>query len=212
MYQPLDKNASVVAVAPDWKRVIMVREPIDRFLSGVFDKCLRKRDAADMQGHCPISAYTKMRTKEWFANITNQRDVIGRVLDLVEKAKDDAGVVGNKIDPHFSGQPHYCGNRKQMQWDHVAVYDAERLDEGFRGILQATGMSEDNMKGWGPYKNETMLEVGQYHKTLRTQSTFERMHNVLTPDLAKRIAKAYEADYKLFPVLRTRVPDWVFTG
>jgi hypothetical protein len=59
MYTPYPANASALLHDRQWRKAIMVRDPLDRLLSGVLDKCVRRlftQADGTVADHCPGAA------------------------------------------------------------------------------------------------------------------------------------------------------------
>jgi len=219
-YQPLTTNASVVVTSPDWFRVILVRNPLDRFLSGIIHKCFEEKPKALGLGppkleNCPVPAWRREkevldRPQEWFASVDAVRHVMRRVIDQLRNVLLHRTNGRIRIpDHHFTPQALYCGTVKGVQWDHVAVYDVQNQDSVVRTLLRVAKLPEEAMEGWGSGLNETITGMRRYHTTLRDQSPDERLKSIYTPDIAADVVRLYAADYQKYPELRRTLPAWL---
>ncbi|GMH42629.1 hypothetical protein BSKO_10548 [Bryopsis sp. KO-2023] len=176
---------------PEWKRIIFVRDPVARFLSGYLSRIVAG--------------------KEYFrANVTEGAEMptIEQVLETFEALTLKERRV---LDVHFRPQSTSCntvrGNRcflPTTRFDFVAR--VESLDDDLKDMLTSMDLWESyGASGWGPNGDLSFPEYNiftqekkKYVDSMRETHAAEKIHQYLTQDMIRRLLEFYKDDYDVF--------------
>jgi len=181
----------------DVSRVVMLRDPLERLLSGYLDKCahgLRRK----MEGHCESMS------------IFNETDM---TMQIRENPKQlfAAYVDGFplKWNIHFFPQSMYC----DLLFRHADDYDfVGRMDQGFYGQLQnmASKFGEGNKLSEAfdkVFDVSFQLSVGRGNGNVGTETqALKHVKNYFTAASVRRALEYFAVDYIR---LGLKIPGWV---
>ncbi|GMH42627.1 hypothetical protein BSKO_10546 [Bryopsis sp. KO-2023] len=181
---------------PEWKRIIFVRDPVARFLSGYLSRIVA--------------------AKEYFrVNVTEGAEMptIEQVVETFEALtlKERRSSYSRVLDVHFRPQSASCntvrGNRcflPTTRFDFVAR--VESLDDDLKDMLTSMDLWESyGASGWGPNGDLSFPEYNiftqekkKYVDSMRETHAAEKIHQYLTQDMIRRLMELYKDDYDVF--------------
>ncbi|GMH42626.1 hypothetical protein BSKO_10545 [Bryopsis sp. KO-2023] len=182
---------------PEWKRIIFVRDPVARFLSGYLNKVV-----ALQQYH---------RVKWEGAEMPTIEQVVETFEAITPKER-------KRLDVHFRPQSVICNtvgrNKSESSgfWDGIPttrfdfVARVESLDDDLKDMLTSMDLWESyGASGWGPNGDLALPEYDIYTRqrkehvdTTRETHAAEKIHQYLTQDLIRRVQQLYQDDYDVF--------------
>ena len=112
--QPIESSASWFVQRADYKKVVIIRDPADRFVSAVADKCVRsymrdiRKGMKEVAVHCPMPRGFKEKLPNGFN--PNKLDAwVPRVIEELERLSLLRGPLWyQSIDAHFKPQAAYA--------------------------------------------------------------------------------------------------------
>lgn len=166
-----DEDIYRMYTSPEVHRVILLRDPIERFVSGYFEKVVT--------GIMPKSA----RRNQFQATTQD----IHRFLELSHTwIRND----------HLGLQSNYCGLRNYglRHWNIIRVYDKYHMQDVIKDLSERLNFAE-HIHGWGEHGNESMYEVftsHAYHGKSDPGKSF------LTRSICYRLVHIFFEDYATF--------------
>eukprot|EP01084_Bolivina_argentea_P104976 187927_1 len=176
----------------NWTKIVIIREPLERLLSGFLDRCLWVYE-------------TYENTNECFGEVTNNftfSDFVERIIDKT-KRKDYI------TNPHYWPQSWFCELDKYLnEYQFVIKYDYYSIGKYVLELLKYVNLS-DYYYHWGEYFNETMF-TDSVHVTYEggneLQSKVKFYKQYYTKQLAVKCLKLFQDDYQLF---NFSYPEWI---
>ncbi|GMH42634.1 hypothetical protein BSKO_10553 [Bryopsis sp. KO-2023] len=167
---------------PEWKRIIFVRDPVARFLSGYLNKVVAKQQ------------YFRVNWKG------KETPTIEQVVETFESLTPNEK---NRLDNHFRSQSSRC-DVSNTRFDFMARI--ESLDDDLKDMLTSMDLWESyGASGWGPNGDLALAEYDIYTMqrkehvdTTRETHAAEKIHQYLTQDVIRRVQELYKDDYDVF--------------
>lgn len=156
--------------SPALLRFAVVREPLDRFVSGFLDKCVKQRPTVV----CPVSVSVGSPV------------TVAQLADAVLKALEAASPP--TINEHFLPQHYFCG-----LYSHHSLYRIFRYEDMLPSLIAVGAdldVSEKQRATWLAAVNEFVAVNDSPHKSRR-----DDLDSWLTPARVTRIQRFYAADY-----------------
>lgn len=179
--QPFAARATMVMNDPHVTRVVVVRDPIARFLSGFRNKC-DLNDVKPYDGpHCPV------RVKDRRAGVP----LMDQVIEVLERTPV------TEFNDHFMPQFLFCGLRLTWQlfmpiWfdemEHAKAAVLQRLAAGAGGQSRAARLFEDAASKF----------LTSTHAANRLGSHVNTQWTDLTRTRFERLVRIYQDDYRFF--------------
>ena len=186
---PRPRNAAERLMNSDtWKSLVVLRDPLERLVSGFEDKCNR-----DHRHWCEGSKTTDFRV---FARRIMRNIRIGKVFS---------------INPHFRPQYAQCALEEYFDfYDYVIYFDEASIGEQTLSMMRDEGI-EQIYFNWNGHQNETLFSSSTKHanKNSSGHSPEERgafYSNYFDKEFANKVMNAFEKDYK---VLGFKKPQWI---
>ena len=176
----------------DWIKAVIIRDPLERLLSGFLDRCLWLVETYGF-------------TKECFGNITKQFSFNEFVQRMINKTKHRDYIT----NPHYWPQSWSCQLREYLsEYQFVIKYDYYSIGAETLHFLNYVNLSQYYYK-WGQYFNETMFS-DTVHVTYNggndLTSKIDFYKQYYTMELAVKCLKLYGEDYRLFNM---SYPQWI---
>eukprot|EP00798_Chlamydomonas_sp_ICE-L_P005098 gene5098-34898_t len=168
--------------------VIMLRDPIERFMSAYLDRIVRKK----FQGS-RLSNHKWMKGKDFGASIED----VHKFLDIETDWK---------TDDHIGQQVEWCGLRRLglQQWNVVALFKKHTIKDTFDDLGQILKL-DGYLDGWGVGQNESIYDTYTAHQTnsdenpLMTVQICERLKVIFAEDYAFMYTLLLPPDCQQFP-------------
>jgi len=169
-----------------WKTMVVVRDPLERLVSGFMDKCIK-----DGRHWCEGDTLNE-----------TQFDVFAQ--RIITKFKN-----GQEINDHFRPQHSYCGLDiiYPKYVDYTIYYDKKTVGDETLKYLKDVGM-DSYYYNWGKYRNMTLFELYTWHTLSEKKSHFDDCafyQRFYTKQLLQDLEIFFEADYSLFSIKK---PKW----
>lgn len=172
------------ALFHDWTstRVVWVRDPLERLLSGFLSKC----HVGDFH-HCIFDE-----------NAQVNKPSFSRVLNWFYSGGKDAA----HIDGHFQLQSRHCElYRRVPEYSHIVLMNKKSYAQDATCLLKHAGLDWLNDRGDGT----ELFSVAENPSTSADEET-EFLKKFYTPDAAKALYEIYREDYQTFNI---KTPDWM---
>ena len=193
-----------------WRKLIVIRDPLERLLSGYLDKCVG--EGMDCFGY---------KTKVWKSdlNLENRNNFTIFVnhfrhnLSEWEKNGPYHAQWRKIFENHFSPQYTYCNLQTVSRYftDYL-FYHHSSIGNDAEQFLRSLDIDIQWFYKWGEYENQTMFESKSLHVTtkdlnqdLKQKANFYR-NFYYNKAFAQDVMSLFETDYKLFGIPR---PKWV---
>ena len=176
-----------------WYKTVIIRDPLERLLSGYLDKC------ADPNHH-------------WCENIHHHR---GRKFVTFAQFVDNIAYklkYNIEINNHYRPQSFRCGLYKFIQYyNSIIYYDYNTVGNQFLNSLKKSSLiigdknSQQLMKyftGWGKYNDQSLLDA----PTVHTKKSYDLLKQYYTPQIARKAYNTFKMDYVL---LNFSYPKWI---
>lgn len=179
--------------ASNWTFFVVVRDPLERLLSGFEDKCVHKV-------HWPCLGLPSKHRKRRFVQFAR------RMIAVLNNPHKNSC----HMDGHFMPQHCFCGLRELLpDYDFVLKYSFDGIGAETEQMLHAVGLNR-YFHGWGANHNETMFGGHTTHTNGATSrgdaSRLAFYDRHLTRALAEELVEAFAEDYA---VLRLQPPQWI---
>ena len=193
------KRYKEIAANRNIKKIVVIRDPLERLLSGYINKCL------DYDMYTPFilkycSNETKITNNPSFARFANI------VIDNIS-----SNVFLHDIG-HFAPQITWCDLYNTFEnYDYALYMSSNGYVDSFERMVDELNLTQI-YNGWGPNKNQTLLDKkwlknGSSRTARKSKnSEIERLKQYYTPKLARQVYMAYRIDYK---VLKIPYPSWI---
>lgn len=187
-----------IMMNPDWNKLVILRDPLERLLSGYVDKCVKhKRHLCEVYKDLPFRITS--RNKHMFENV-----IIPNFTQFAEKViyKIENNI---EINIHYRPQVFWCDLYKYINYYNIIIYyNRETFAQEFKNvIIERLNLSLDMFYNhWGEFQNETLLGSQTIHVT----NSSHVMKQYYTPELARKVYKAFIMDYTL---LNIPYPTWI---
>ena len=171
-----------------WKSFVVLRDPLERLVSGFNDKCIRD------QRHWCEGPKTK-----------NFRVFVKRILDKMK-----GGNVG-EINDHYRPQHTFCGLDEYFEhFDKIIYFHKASIAENTFQFMKSGGISH-LYSNWNGHQNESMFDEKTTHSNSKDNdsSTINEAafySKYFDKTLAKRVMTAFQRDYQR---LNIKYPQWV---
>jgi len=209
MLQPLEFYATSVVLNPKFRNVLLVRDPADRLISGVLEKCGKGSKI------CPVDTHQALHEEPCKTYLEKgDRDAINRYylaesIKVFNKHYDDYGDDwGNFVDAHFRPQAMFCNIRKGMPFHYIVKYDNTHMGDIMEALFDDLNLPQELLHGWGKSGDKPLFENRDHfmknlskHATLRNRSKMDRIRKLMTPEMLADIHKLYKMDYDINPGL-----------
>mmetsp|Transcript_45872 Transcript_45872/g.109227 ORF Transcript_45872/g.109227 Transcript_45872/m.109227 type:complete len:353 (-) Transcript_45872:175-1233(-) len=177
----------------DWKKFVLVRDPLERLLSGYDDKCMNHR----FSSMCFPSNHTPEFVRE--ARVYNHSLFAYFVQGLADSLQR-----GIKVDEHFLPQFLWCDLFKHIhEYDFVYQYHRDSIGDNVLEMLKATNLTQF-FYGWGKFRNESLFFAVVDHATGAKTKSY--LKEVYTPETAHLAYQIFAMDYML---LNIAYPSWI---
>uniref|UniRef100_A0A7S2BLB1 Sulfotransferase domain-containing protein n=1 Tax=Alexandrium andersonii TaxID=327968 RepID=A0A7S2BLB1_9DINO len=186
-------DAEAVFANPNSTRIVFVREPLDRLLSGFLDKCSARKanlvrrhrmGGSPYQNHCSLRLSPEQPPGFPFSQV-------------VEWLK--AGNSFRDTNPHFSLQASHCELRDRLQeYNVIGLFRHERFSQDSRCVAErAAGLRS---------LNATAIFRDVKDSENQAKRRTETLKKFYTKEFARLVMDHFEEDYRLFNIPR---PTWV---
>jgi len=178
------KKENAEAVFRDWNstRVVWVRDPLERLLSGFLSKC----HVGDFE-HCIFDLNASV-TKPSFS----------KVLNWFYSNGQDA----THLDGHFQLQSRHCElYRRVQEYSHIVLMNKKSYAWDATCLLKHAKLGWLNNRGDGT----EFFQVAANPSTTADEET-EFLKKFYTPDAAKALYEVYKEDYQTFNLA---MPAWI---
>ena len=193
-----------------WKLVVILRDPLERFLSAYLNKCVvitdttttTKRKKQDILSSClvpptlPRAGHASSRQGVVLGPTFEETVEYAEQLLVHSKESEKNAFT---IDPHWAPQYTFCALHETVQYyDYIIVYDRKHIGKDVLNMLSENGLQRYFMQ-FGKYGNESMFA----RDTAHTTNARLQMKRYYTDDLAQRVYNVYRKDYEVFyPILQ----------
>eukprot|EP01084_Bolivina_argentea_P098515 177050_1 len=190
MYKDFNKQflASVIFSNSSWKTFVVIRDPLERLVSGFLDKCI-----TDKRHWCEGEKL----------NVSQFHLFVERIIHKINQNQI------SKINDHFRPQFSYCGlNVIYPNFvDYKIIYNKRNIAMETMNLLKTLNL-QSYFFNWGQYFNQTLFSSFTHHST-RTGSNLTDLHfykQFYDQKLLYTAQNAYKKDYELFNL---SFPDWM---
>jgi hypothetical protein len=191
LYHYSVKKASVMMTSPEWNRVMMVRDPKQRFLSSFLDKAVSNDHIYIFQRCCHPS-------------VTLNTTLCEGASYSAEGFLNLASVCN---DPHWAPQHERIDYKYWPYIDHLLHVESAGTDA--KVLLQKLGSFENDQQewisawdrygksGWGKNNNGSIF-ASQSAESAGIHATWahEKHWQWLTPDIENKVEQFYRSDYE----------------
>jgi len=199
----LSHKTNTTTTAYKSERVVFVRDPLDRFLSGFLDKCVARGDKGD---HCePVSVFAEGKHKEQSTTTTQRSPIETMLWDKRRTFQAFVDTFPLTWNMHFFPQSFNCGGLYKTIGDYDFVgsmgtnfyRDLETMQKRYPGL--EPGFEEI-------FKLSTRLrsESGNVNKGVETGAA-KKVLEFYTPHTVRRVLEYYAIDYI---ALGLPIPEW----
>jgi Sulfotransferase family len=190
--RPSNYNSSIRSA-----RVVFLRDPLDRFLSGFLDKCVRRMDHVD---HCEPELVFSNEDDDDSDSTSPVRDLL---KDRKLFFKMYADVMPLQWNMHFFPQAVQCGGlyRELHEYEFVGS-----MGHNFYGDLRRLSDQYPDLGGSieATFNLSSRVNVTNPHHGVETNAAAQVLE-YYTPGTVRRVLELYAIDYVL---LNLSVPDW----
>eukprot|EP00798_Chlamydomonas_sp_ICE-L_P031887 gene31887-6191_t len=179
-----DAEFSSVFSSPDVRRVLVIRDPIDRFLSGYMHVVVKEKRGDAL----PRGPDKKPMT----FNATSED--IKRYLDHTDRWL--------RYD-HMGPQSSWCGIRRYgvRVWDTIAVYAKDNMVNVYKELGDKLDWGAYLDDGWGPNGSQPLFEGFTRHTF--SGSPQGSPHDLLTRSICEKLVLIFFEDYaNFFPLIQ----------
>jgi len=179
---------------PDWRKFVVLRDPLERLLSAYEDKCVQHRETA-------VDCFPSDRTPQIVKNQpVYNRSIFGSFIEGLV----DAISRGIQVNEHFLPQILWCDLFKHLhEYDFIFQYRRDRIGEDIAGMLGKLNMTQ-YFYGWGKFRNESLFHGTTSHATAPKNQN--RLKLYYTPRSAHLAYQMYALDYSF---LNIPYPKWI---
>ena len=207
---------------PNWYKMVIVRDPLERLLSGYLDKCVKNHwceriKPRQRRQHGNGKYYKKSKNRgrsvairvgsrhmQTIKDNNDTRKIIPSFEEFVEniiyKLKRNM-----KINDHFKPQSYRCRLYKYIDYyDSVILYNFNTIGNDFLHDLRESSHYSNLIRyyyGWGK-DNSTLFETNTKH----THESYDHLKQYYTRQLAKKAYNAFKMDYI---ILKIAYPTWI---
>eukprot|EP01084_Bolivina_argentea_P282642 483857_1 len=165
VYKTILKDAS-------WRKLVIIRDPLERLLSGYLDKCFGSR--RQIERYC----------------VEGKTDSFTEFAERILNATLDGE--GRVLNHHFFPQHLYCDLYKRYpHYNHVIVYHHDTIGNDTLRFLQSINLTQYYYH-WGLSHNEPMFTVSA-HPTFNSSQNINDFYKQYykTKQFARRVIKMY---------------------
>ena len=161
-----------------WKSLVILRDPLERIISGWNDKCIVHAPAENNRQRIKRCEGVRTGNFTTFAN---------RIID-----KFNNGSI-MKINQHFRPQYTFCGLSKYFNYfDYIIYYQRSTLaQDTLQFMINADIDIDKYYHGWGKYHNQSMFDEYTKHSSTNKTSTLQqkvpRYSSYFDKDLLNRL-------------------------
>ena len=179
---------------PKWIKIVVIRDPLERLLSGYLDRCLMMLSKYNISREC-VGDLRKKFSFEHF------------VEAIINKTKNKDYIT----NPHYWPQSWFCRLTQHLsEYQYVIRYDYNLIGNDTLNLLHSIGLSKYYFH-WGLHFNQTMFQ-DQVHVTYGggngVQSKIEFYKQYYTKSLAIKCLNLYKDDYDVFNQYLS-YPQWL---
>eukprot|EP00418_Pyrodinium_bahamense_P093937 CAMPEP_0179025724 /NCGR_PEP_ID=MMETSP0796-20121207/8139_1 /TAXON_ID=73915 /ORGANISM="Pyrodinium bahamense, Strain pbaha01" /LENGTH=376 /DNA_ID=CAMNT_0020721767 /DNA_START=51 /DNA_END=1181 /DNA_ORIENTATION=+ len=167
-------------------RVVWVRDPLERLLSGFLNKCTKA--GSDFDRLCPFK---------------KPGQAPGFPFSQVLQWLTDGGDV-ERVDSHFTPQSSHCElHHRLLEYNTIGLMSKASFARDASCILERAGMGYANTQGKGD--NSTFFN-DPVNVEVKAEQAVAYLKKFFTREAARAFIQAYKEDYALF---RIREPEWI---
>eukprot|EP01084_Bolivina_argentea_P012405 23251_1 len=198
-----------------WRKLVVIRDPLERLLSGYLDKCVRQN----------MNCF-KYKNEIWEGdnNIKNKNNFtvfINHFKKMITQWESNNihhyAKWKNIYSNHFSPQYSYCNLDKLSKYFTDIIYykhwTINDQTEQFLKSLNDTDISW--FYKWGDYNNQTLFDAKYIHVTskylsndVKMQANFYKKY-YYSKEFAESVMTLFQKDYKLFNISKAKWIDYL---
>uniref|UniRef100_A0A7S4EIA0 Sulfotransferase domain-containing protein n=1 Tax=Pseudo-nitzschia australis TaxID=44445 RepID=A0A7S4EIA0_9STRA len=201
-------------------RVVFLRDPLDRFLSGFLDKCVNRKDAVD---HCePVSVFSPQKEEKTTTENATPQSALSQESPIDTMLWDRRITFEAYVDTfpltwnmHFLPQSFYCGGlyRSIDHYDFVGSMgedfyrDLWELQERYPGLepgMRSIFKLHQKLDSPNFGKGNSNTKSGSNVKGIETGAA-GKVLDYYTPHTVRRVMEYYAMDYV---ALDLPIPEW----
>mmetsp|Transcript_19045 Transcript_19045/g.59890 ORF Transcript_19045/g.59890 Transcript_19045/m.59890 type:complete len:360 (+) Transcript_19045:79-1158(+) len=184
-----ERSADAVFRQPDSTRIVWVREPLERFLSGFLNRCS-----------------VKSKEYERFCIFRKPGQAPGFPISQVKEWLDNPETSLYYMDTHFSPQAWHCELMKRLpEYNLIGLMTRGGFAHDAACILERAGLSYLNTRG--PRSGRPFLQEPREGAAAQDAKTVALLKKFYTKELAMVLMNVFYVDYEVFHIER---PAWVW--
>lgn len=192
-YKP--KPNSIYKLLNNWKSFVILRDPLERLLSGYLDKCINSN-------------------KKWCENLSdNDRYNFTKFVNIIIQKINKNKLMD--IHDHYRPQHTFCGMNKYFNYfNYKILYNNNKQSISNQTLKFMKYANIDINKyyyKWGKYKNQSIFDKKTSHSTNKiinnlSENNIKFYSKFFDYHLAIKTIVAFDKDYKM---LNIPYPKWV---
>uniref|UniRef100_A0A0K0ENQ3 Sulfotransferase domain-containing protein n=1 Tax=Strongyloides stercoralis TaxID=6248 RepID=A0A0K0ENQ3_STRER len=166
-----------------WKHIVIIRNPIDRFLSAFTHLCVKKKN--------------KFRKKDCFKCNSNMKCFLERLYKNILKVKNKKKMVNERVKNYFYPQTSLCDYIEKNQFIKYINFSTTReiFYDSFIKVMEDSNIPDDNIIFIEKEIRESILKHTTTGTKLRKIQQTKLFNNLYLLDLATKI---YYQDFIAF--------------
>ena len=178
-----------------WSHIIVIRDPLERLLSGYLERCRHKiRDSYVTLDDCAFAAGEKGEAPSF-------DEFIDQVSGLAPNNGDLASL---EVNDHFRLQSSQCG--PPQQYDFVVIWSQQSKDMNLTSQVEDTfnkiGLPGRIQKTYFPHRTSVPAGMHNFH----SQLAGAKLKRYYTPAILHKVVPLLAPDYNMYNMT---LPQWV---